>query len=465
MASSQPRLTYGQVTKDILKPMFNASAVYLALVGIAAATMGWGGYCWYYQLTHGLGAAGYQPPVFWGVYITTFVFWIGIGHAGTLISAVLFLFRSKWRTGVYRASEAMTIFGVMTAGLFPAIHVGRAWEAYWLFPYPNQRQLWQNFKSPLMWDVFAVSTYFSVSAIFFYIGLIPDIAAVRDRTRGFINKIYDGLSLGWRGTDRQWRHYMAAYGFFAAFATPLVLSVHSVVSWDFAMAQTMGWHSTLFPPYFVAGAIFSGCAMVITLLLPLSVIFKWDYGPDGKRTTHLHDKYQKQAYIGVWHFDSLAKMCLLTGGILTYAYGVEHYIGWYSDNVYEWGIFEYRLFGEYDWVFFMMFFCNCLAPLIWWKRSWRRNYGILMVVSILINVGMWFERYNIIASALAHQYDPAAWTLYTPNWVEMGIMVGSFGWFFLWFLLFVKVMPSIAIAEVKELVRPPLKSDEKGAAK
>jgi molybdopterin-containing oxidoreductase family membrane subunit len=314
-----------------------------------------------------------------------------------------------------------------------------------------------------MWDVFAVSTYFSVSTIFFYIGLIPDIASVRDRTRGLIHQIYKAMAVGWRGTDRQWRHYMAAYGFFAAFATPLVLSVHSVVSWDFAMAQTMGWHFILFPPYFVAGAIFSGCAMVITLMLPLSAIFGWDVGPDGKKVTHEHDTYEKDVYIGVWHLESLAKMCILTGGILTYAYGIEHYIGWYSDNPYEWGIFEYRLFGEYDWVFMMMVFCNCIAPLVWWKKSWRRNYTILFVISILINIGMWFERYNIIASALAHQYDPAAWTLYTPNWVEWGIMLGSFGWFFVWFLLFIRVMPSVAIAEIKELVRPPLKSDEEAA--
>ena len=460
MENTKAKLTYSQVTKDILRPMFQSSFGYLALLGLATAIMVYGGYCWYYQLTHGLGAGGYQPPVFWGVYITTFVFWVGIGHAGTLISAVLFLFRSKWRTGVYRASEAMTIFAVMTAALFPAIHVGRAWNAYWLFPYPNQRQLWQNFKSPLMWDVFAVSTYFSVSTIFFYIGLIPDIASVRDRTRGLIHKVYKIMAFGWRGTDRQWRHYMAAYGFFAAFATPLVLSVHSVVSWDFAMAQTMGWHSTLFPPYFVAGAIFSGCAMVITLMLPLSVLFKWDVGPDGKRVTNEHDKHAQDTYISIWHLESLAKMCLLTGGILTYAYGIEHYIAWYSDNPYEWGIFEYRLFGEYDWVFMMMVFCNCLAPLVWWKKSWRRNYTILFIVSIIINIGMWFERYNIIASALAHQYDPAAWTLYTPSWVEWGIMLGSFGWFFVWFLLFIRIMPSVAIAEIKELVRPPLKSDE-----
>ncbi len=440
-------ITYGAVTRDILRPLFKPSAAYLGLLGLSLAIMAWGGYCWYVQLVHGLGVAGYQPPVFWGVYITTFVFWIGIGHAGTLISAILFLFRSRWRTGVYRAAEAMTIFAVMTAGLFPAIHVGRAWNAYWLFPYPNQRELWQNFKSPLMWDVFAVSTYFSVSTIFFYIGLIPDLAAVRDKTSGLIKKMYTHMSLGWRGTDRQWRHYMAAYGFFAAFATPLVLSVHSVVSWDFAMSQTMGWHSTLFPPYFVGGAIFSGCAMVITLLLPLSKVFKWD------------------EYINVWHFESLAKMCLLTGGILTYAYAIEHYVAWYSDNPYEWGIFVFRATGEdYAWVFYMMVFCNCIAPLIWWVKSMRRNLAVLFVVSIIINIGMWFERYNIIASSLAHQYDPASWVFYAPTWVEMGILIGSFGWFFTWFLLFIKVMPSVAVAEVKELLRPPLKSDEEAAA-
>lgn len=438
-------LTYGAVTRDILRPLFKGGIGYWALLGLSLALVGVLGYCEYVQLTQGLGVAGYQPPVFWGVYITTFVFWVGIGHAGTLISAILFLFRSKWRTGVYRASEAMTIFAVMTAALFPAIHVGRAWNAYWLFPYPNQRQLWQNFKSPLMWDVFAVSSYFTVSSIFFYIGLIPDLAAVRDRTTGAIKTLYNALCLGWRGTDRQWRHYMAAYGFFAAFATPLVLSVHSVVSWDFAMAQTAGWHSTLFPPYFVAGAIFSGCAMVITLLVPMTLVFKWE------------------RYINLWHFEQLAKMCLLTGGILTYAYGVEHYIAWYSDNPYEWGIFAYRATGEYAWVFWTMVACNCIIPLLWWIRPIRTNYVGLFVVSIFINIGMWFERFNIIASSLAHQFDPASWTYYTPTWVEWGIMAGSFGWFGVWFMLFIKIMPSVAIAEIKELVRPPLKSDEVAA--
>lgn len=435
-------LTYGAVTRDVLRPLFKPSVAYFGLLGVSLAALLWGGYAWATQIKWGLGVAGYTPPVFWGVYITTFVFWIGIGHAGTLISAILFLFRSRWRTGVYRAAEAMTVFAVMTAALFPVIHVGRMWNAYWLFPYPNQRQLWQNFKSPLMWDVFAVSTYFTVSTVFFYIGLLPDLAAVRDRTRGTTHKIYSALALGWRGTNNQWHHYMAAYGFFAAFATPLVLSVHSVVSWDFAMAVTAGWHSTLFPPYFVAGAIFSGCAMVITLLLPLSVVFKWDQ------------------YINVWHFEHLAKMCLLTGLILTYAYGAEHFIAWYSDNVFEWDIFVARATGPYWWVFWTMVFCNCIAPLPWWWKKYRTNYAVLFVISIFINIGMWFERYNIIAGGLSHQFDPNSWVYYTPTWVEYGIMIGSFGVFSTLFLLFIKIMPSVAIAEVKEQVHPPLKHGE-----
>ncbi len=440
-------LSYNDVNKDVLRPLFTAEFSYLAVLATTLLVLGAGGLCWVYQLVYGLGVAGYHPPVFWGVYITTFVFWVGIGHAGTLISAVLFLTRSRWRTGIYRAAEAMTIFAVMTAALFPAIHVGRAWYAYWLFPYPNQRQLWQNFKSPLMWDVFAVSTYFTVSTIFFAIGLIPDIAAVRDATKGFTQKMYAVMALGWRGTDRQWHHYMAAYGFFAAIATPLVLSVHSVVSWDFAMADTPGWHSTIFPPYFVAGAIFSGCAMVITLMLPLSLLFK------------LED------YIHVWHFEHLAKLCVFTGGILTYAYGTEYYIAWYSDNQYEWGTFMDRVYGNYWWVFATMVFCNCLAPLVWWFKKVRTNYIGLFVVSVIINIGMWFERFNIIASSLSHSFDPAGWVYYTPTWVEWGILIMSFAWFFTWFLLFVKIMPSVAIAEVKEAMRPPVKFEGEHAAK
>lgn len=439
------QLTYGKITEDILRPIFKVSGLWMAALAVSVAGVGLGAYCWSIQLEQGMGVGGFNPPVMWGLYITTFVFWIGIGHAGTLISAILFLFRARWRTGVYRASEAMTIFAVMTAGLFPILHAGRCWYAYWLFPYPNQRELWPNFKSPLVWDVFAISTYVTISAVFFFIGLIPDIASLRDKHDGPVRKIYGALALGWRGTGKQWYHYMAAYGFFAALATPLVVSVHSVVSWDFAMADTPGWHSTIFPPYFVAGAIFSGCAMVLTLLIPMRTLFHWE------------------EYLTMWHFERLAQLCLLTGGILTYAYGMEYFVAWYSDNPYEWGTFYYRPTGDYAWAFWTMVTCNCIIPLLWWFKKLRTNLMWLFVISLFINVGMWFERFNIIATSLAHMFDPAAWSYYLPSRVEMGILVGSFGWFMMWFLLFSKLMPQVAIAEVKEGVRPPLKSDEEAA--
>ena len=431
--------SFAAANRDIIRVLLKPSVGWAALFALSTAMMVWGGYNWYLQLVYGLGVAGYNPPVMWGIYIVTFVFWVGIGHAGTLISAILFLVRSKWRTGVYRASEAMTVFAVMTALLFPVLHLGRAWQVYWFFPYPNQRYLWMNFKSPLMWDVFAISTYFTVSAVFFFVGLVPDIAVVRDHSTGLVKKIYSVLALGWHGTLRQWHHYMAAYGFFAALAAPLVLSVHSVVSWDFAMAITAGWHSTIFPPYFVAGAIFSGCAMVITLMLPLSYAYDW------------------KAYLNLWHFEQLAKMCLLTSGILTYAYTTEYFVGWYSQNPYEWQIFWWRATGEYAWAFWLMVFCNCVAPLPWYVRSMRTNPVVLFVISIFINIGMWFERFNIVISSLAHQFDPAVWTNYWPTAVEWGIMIGSFGWFGFWFLLFLQVLPAVAIAEIKELIAPPVK--------
>lgn len=431
--------TYRAANRDIIRVLLKPSLGYFALLALVTGCMVWGGYCWYQQLTWGIGVAGTSHPNMWGIYIVTFVFWVGIGHAGTLISAILFLVRSRWRTGVYRASEAMTVFAVMTALLFPVLHLGRAWQVYWFFPYPNQRYLWLNFKSPLMWDVFAISTYFTVSAIFFFVGLVPDIAIVRDHSKGLVRKIYTVLALGWHGTDRQWHHYMAAYGFFAALAAPLVLSVHSVVSWDFAMAITAGWHSTIFPPYFVAGAIFSGCAMVITLLLPMTYIFKW------------------QDYVNLWHFESLAKMCLLTSGILTYAYGMEYFVGWYSQNPYEWQIFYWRATGEYGWAFWTMVFCNCVAPIPWYFKSLRTNVYWLFIISIFINIGMWFERFNIVVSSLAHNFDPATWWYYWPTNVEWGIMLGSFGWFGFWFLLFLQVLPAVAIAEIKEMIAPPVK--------
>jgi Ni/Fe-hydrogenase subunit HybB-like protein len=433
--------TYGMVNRDIIRPLLKPSVMYFAAVAFAAACMLWGGYCWLQQIWWGMGVAGYRPPVQWGVYIVTFVFWIGIGHAGTLISAILYLVRSRWRTGVYRASEAMTVFAVMTALLFPVLHLGRCWQVYWFFPYPNQRELWVNFKSPLMWDVFAISTYFTVSAVFFYVGLVPDIAIFRDHARGLVRKVYTVLSLGWRGTHQQWHSYMAAYGFFAAFAAPLVLSVHSVVSWDFAMAPTAGWHSTIFPPYFVAGAIFSGCAMVISLLMPMTYLFDW------------------HRYVNTWHYENLAKMCLLTSGILTYAYGMEYFVAWYSQNPYEQGIFLWRATptADYGWAFYLMVFCNCIAPIAWYSKWMRTNHVSLFIIAAIINVGMWMERFNIIVSSLAHQFDPAVWTTYWPTYIEWGVLLGSFGWFMFWFLLFCKTFPAIAITEVKEMVIPPTK--------
>jgi molybdopterin-containing oxidoreductase family membrane subunit len=433
--------TYGEANRDIVRVLLRPSALWALGVWITALAMFWGGWCWYQQITWGMGVSGYNPPVMWGVYIVTFVFWIGIGHAGTLISAILFLVRSRWRTGVYRASEAMTVFAVMTALLFPVLHLGRCWQAYWFFPYPNQRELWVNFKSPLMWDVFAISTYFTISAVFFFVGLIPDIAVFRDHSKGLVRKVYGVLSLGWRGTHDQWHAYMAAYGFFAAFAAPLVLSVHSVVSWDFAMAPTAGWHSTIFPPYFVAGAIFSGCAMVISLLLPMTYVFNW------------------HKYVNTWHFENLAKMCLLTSGILTYAYMMEYFVGWYSQNPYEQTIFFWRADpgADYGWAFYLMVFCNCVAPLAWYFK-WMRTHPVpVFVIAAIINVGMWMERFNIIVSSLAHTFDPATWTYYWPTWIEWGVLVGSFGWFLFWFLLFSKTFPAVAITEIKEMVQPPVK--------
>ena len=285
-----------------------AGAVGLFLVGLFTFTM---------LLKEGLGLAGYNPPIMWSVYITTFVFWVGIGHAGTLISAILFLFRSQWRTAVYRATEAMTVFAVMTAGLFPIIHIGRQWVFYWLLPYPNQRYLWPNFKSPLLWDVFAISTYLTVSTTFLVVGLVPDIAAVRDQVSGWRKKLYAACSLGWTGSDNQWRHYSRAYLYMAALATPLVLSVHSVVSWDFASSLIPGWHGTIFAPYFVAGAIYSGVGMVFTLLIPLRKYLKLEH------------------MVTAYHFDNMAKLTLFTGTILFYAYGMEYFVAWYSGNTFE----------------------------------------------------------------------------------------------------------------------------------
>ena len=332
----------------------------------------------------------------------------------------------------------MTVFAVLTAGLFPIMHLGRPWYFYWLFPYPNQRELWINFKSPLIWDVFAVSTYLTVSALFFFIGMIPDIAAIRDKVTEKPRKIiYSILSFGWKGSNWEWLHYGRAYLYFAALATPLVLSVHSVVSWDFAMSNVPGWHTTIFAPYFVAGAIFSGLGLVITLTIPIRKIF------------HLEE------YITLDNYDGMAKLIMFTSGIIGYAYGVEFLMAWYSSSPFEWQQFMYRATGDYALFYWIMVICNMIIPISLWFRKVRRNLKLLFIISIFINIGMWFERFNIIVISLSRDFDPAAWGVYKISWVEAAITAGSFAWFFMFFLIFIKTLPAISISEIKEILPIP----------
>ncbi len=426
-------MSYAKINADILRTLQPPGAAYVASLGLVLTILGIGVYAFTEQWRTGLGVAGYEHPVLWAIYITNFVFWVGIAHSGTLISAVLYLFRAKWRTAVARASEAMTVFAVMTAALFPIIHIGRPWFFYWMLPYPNERQLWINFRSPLIWDVFALTTYLTVSAMFLFLGLIPDNAAARDRCNDWRKPIYRVLALGWRGSTRQWIHYAALYGFFAALATPLVVSVHSVVSWDFAVSILPGWHSTIFAPYFVAGAIFSGLAMMITLLIPLRRLLKLE------------------EYITIRHFENLAKLIIATSLIVGYAYLIEFFIAWYSGSTFERGTFYDRAFGQY-WPFtWTMITCNVFVPLLlFWKRI-RTNLLWLFVISIFVNIGMWLERFVIIITSLSHDFDPANWSgIYQPTWVEGAITAGSFGLFFLLYLLFVKNFPAVSLTEMKE---------------
>ena len=391
-----------------------------------------GGALWTNQIYNGLQVTGLGDPVMWAVYITNFVFWVGIAHSGTLISAILFLFRTRWRTAVYRAAETMTIFAVATAGLFPVIHLGRPWFFYWLAPYPNQRFLQPDFRSPLTWDFFAISTYLTISSLFWFTGLIPDVANVREVATGWRKKLYTIVALGWQGSDRQWRHFSMAYLLLAGLATPLVLSVHSVVSWDFAMGQLPGWHSTIFAPYFVAGAIFSGVAMVLTLLIPM----RWVMG--------LED------LITPWHLDNLAKVILLTSLVVSYSYIVESFMAWYSQDPIELMTFHMRYFGPWGWMFWVMVACNCVIPLTLFSPRIRTSTVPLFIVTIFVNIGMWFERFVIIAGSLATNFEPSQWRFWHPSLTEMGITVGAFAWFIMLFSLFARFMPIISMTELKE---------------
>lgn len=380
----------------------------------------------------GVGVWGNNNPVGWGWPIVNFVFWVGIGHAGTLISAVLFLFRQRWRTGINRFAEAMTIFAVICAAVFPGIHVGRVWAAYWLFPLPNQMSMWPNFRSPLLWDVFAVGTYATVSVLFWYFGLIPDLATLRDRATSKFRRFgYSVFSLGWSGSARHWHRYERAYLILAGLATPLVLSVHSVVSFDFATSQIPGWHTTIFPPYFVAGAIFSGFAMVVTLAVPA------------------REFYGLKHIITVRHLENMNKIILVTGSMVGYAYAMEFFMAWYSANSFESFAFVNRAFGTYWWAYWIMVSCNVISPQLFWVKFMRTNPWAMWVVSIFVNIGMWFERFVITVTSLSRDFVPSAWAYFTPTKVDLMMLIGSFGLFFTLFFLFMRWLPIVAIAEVK----------------
>jgi Ni/Fe-hydrogenase subunit HybB-like protein len=385
-----------------------------------------------YLVWEGIGIWGLNNPVGWGWAIVNFVWWVGIGHAGTLISAILFLLRQRWRTSINRFAEAMTLFAISCALIFPGVHVGRIWVIYWMAPVPNQMAMWPNFRSPLLWDFFAVGTYLTASLLFWYTGLIPDLATFRDRAVKKIRKIVFGiLSLGWRGGNRQWRHYELAYLILAGISTPLVLSVHSVVSTDFSVSILPGWHSTIFPPYFVAGAIFSGFAMVITLTVVARKIYSLDH------------------IITLDHMEKMNKIMLLTGMMVGYSYIVEFFIAWYSGNIYEQFTFLNRAFGNYAWAYWIMISCNVLVPQVFWIKKWRRSIPVMFVASILINVGMWFERFVIVVTSLSRDFLPSSWDYYKPTIWDISTFAGSFGLFFTLFLLFIRFLPMISITEVK----------------
>jgi molybdopterin-containing oxidoreductase family membrane subunit len=384
----------------------------------------------------GIGVWGVMIPVGWGFAIASFVWWIGIGHAGTLISAILYLLKQQWRTSINRFAEAMTIFAVIQAGLYPIFHLGRPWFFYWLIPYPATTTVWPQFRSPLIWDFFAVSTYFTVSLIFWYLGMVPDLANLRDRAGARAAKIVYGiLAVGWRGSAQHWKRYEQGYYLFAALATPLVVSVHSVVSSDFAVGIVPGWHSTIFPPYFVAGALFSGFAMVLTITIPLRAVY------------HLED------FVTARHLDIIAKFTLVTGLVVDYSYVVEHFIGWYSGNIFEEALLSLRAFGPYGFWYWGLLFCNVVVTqLLWFKRVRRSTLGLL-VVSILINIGMWLERFVIVIGSLARDFIPGAWGDYAPTIFDWSFLLGTLGLFTSLMLLFVRVLPVIPAFEMRRLLR------------
>ncbi len=427
------RITLADIDRLIAKPLDEKpDKKFFIALSITSTLLLIGVICVTYLFFYGPGVWGLNQPVGWAFDITNFVFWVGIGHAGTLISAVLYLLRQKWRTGIARFAEAMTIFAVICAGIFPVIHTGRPWLAGYLMPYPNQHGLWVNFTSPLVWDVFAVSTYFTVSLVFWYVGLIPDFGVLRDRTASKLKKtIYSIFSLGWRNSHRNWQHYEKAYMLLAGFATPLVLSVHTIVSFDFAVSIIPGWHTTIFPPYFVAGAIFSGFAMVVTVLIFVRKVF------------------DLQEIITLNHLEKMNKIILVTGSMVGYAYAMEFFIAWYSGNPFEQFVFINRAFGPYAWAYWIMVSCNVIIPQLFWIKKIRRTIPFMLVIVILVNVGMWFERFVITVTSLHRDFLPSSWGYFVPTIVDLGTLIGSFGLFFTLVLIFTKTLPVVAMSEIK----------------
>jgi len=442
--------TYHDITNDIVRPIENkAPRGWYILMTIASLIAAYGTGCILYLISKGIGTWGLNKTVDWAWDITNFVWWVGIGHAGTLISAVLLLFRQKWRMAINRSAEAMTIFAVIMAATFPGIHMGRIWMAYWVLPLPNQfGSLWVNFNSPLLWDVFAISTYFSVSLVFWYIGLIPDFATIRDRlTKPAMKKVYSILSFGWTGNAKAWTRFEEVSLVLAGIATPLVFSVHSVVSFDFATSVIPGWHTTIFPPYFVSGAVFSGFAMVQTLLLVM------------RKVMHL------EAYITKKHIEYMNIVIIVTGSIVGVAYITELFVSWYSGVEYESYAFINRATGPYWWSYWAMMSCNVISPQLFWFKKLRTNLAFTFFMSIIVNIGMWFERFVIIVTSLHRDYMPSAWTMFHPTWVDVGVFLGTIGIFFTLYLLFARYFPVLALNEVKSILKVSGESYKQDAAK
>jgi len=431
------RNTYNSITGDILNPMMNKAGKYWYLgMTISTLAMLFGVFMIFWTIWQGIGTWGENRTVGWAFEITTFVWWIGIGHAGTFISAILLLFRQKWRNSINRSAEAMTLFAVICAALFPLIHLGRPLLTFFIFPYPNTRGLWVNFNSALVWDVFAISTYFTISLVFWYVGLIPDIGTVRDKIKkGFKKSTYNFLSFGWKGSARHWHRHEITSIMLAAIATPLVLSVHSIVSMDFASSIVPGWHTTIFPPYFVAGAIFSGFAMVLTLLII------------ARRAMGLEN------FITVDHVENMNKILVATGSIVALAYMTELFMSWYSGVEYEQYAFMNRATGPYWWAYWIMIICNVFSSQLLWIKKLRRNLMFTFFLSIVINIGMWFERFVIIVISLHREYLTSTWTMYKPTIVEYGLLIGTLGIFFSAFFLFIRIFPVISIFEVKSILK------------